>query len=105
MFTILPVKEELFDIDYSHIICMYNVQDSKENIFNIGAIKKDNSYFICSDIDILQEDKNKTFKIDENIYIEKSTINLVVSSVSKTYNKEAFFEVMRLIRNDILNYS
>jgi len=101
--------------------CMYEVKLEDGSSFKIGAVAKGAGMinpnlatmlcFICTDANVPKEDMKEALKVNSETTFNaisvdgdtstNDTVLLLTNKKSNTYNKEAFFEVLRLVMHDM----
>ena len=101
--------------------CMYEVKLEDGSSFKIGAVAKGAGMinpnlatmlcFICTDANVPVEDMKEALEINSKTTFNaisvdgdtstNDTVMLLANKKSNSYNKEAFFEVLRLVMHDI----
>jgi glutamate N-acetyltransferase/amino-acid N-acetyltransferase len=101
--------------------CMYEVKLEDGSSFKIGAVSKGAGMinpnlatmlcFICTDANVPKEDMKEALKVNSETTFNaisvdgdtstNDTVLLLTNKKSNTYNKEAFFEVLRLVMHDM----
>lgn len=101
--------------------CMYEVKLEDGSSFKIGAVAKGAGMinpnlatmlcFICTDANVPVEDMKEALEINTKTTFNaisvdgdtstNDTVMLLANKKSNSYNKEAFFEVLRLVMHDI----
>ncbi|WP_121628813.1 bifunctional glutamate N-acetyltransferase/amino-acid acetyltransferase ArgJ [Poseidonibacter antarcticus] len=101
--------------------CMYEVKLEDGSSFKIGAVAKGAGMinpnlatmlcFICTDANVPVEDMKEALEVNSKTTFNaisvdgdtstNDTVMLLANKKSNSYNKEAFFEVLRLVMHDI----